>query len=236
MRLGRAETKTRWYKERNEVECTMDDQHSSVLVTRNHGFKVVSKVAEQSPGTVRNAIATCPYPNCGATTPRDYISQEAQAGRLGHQLYCIIYRDQWWPKTKSGKPRKRPKTRRGFRLATPEDDNSPEVAQWLKELKPQWDAEDVLPGEAVPERNDNRPHNYGMSPWRNMFSPRQQLAHGHCVQAFRELVDEYRDAGVLDDTRKAAWCSILFSLGRQVRGYGGRQMYAILEVTCLRSG
>ena len=23
-----------------------------------------------------------------------------------------------------------------------------------------------------------------------MFSPRQQLAHGYCVQAFRELVDE----------------------------------------------
>ena len=61
----------------------MDDQHSSVLVTRNHGFKVVSKLAEQSPGTVRNAIATCPYPNCGATTPRDYISQEGAGWTTG---------------------------------------------------------------------------------------------------------------------------------------------------------
>ena len=72
-------------------------------------FEIVESLAEQSPGTVKDAIATCPYPNCGATTPRDYISQEAQAGRLGHQLYCIIYRDQWWPPTKSGKPRKRPR-------------------------------------------------------------------------------------------------------------------------------
>ena len=34
-----------------------------------------------------------------------------------------------------------------------------------------------------------------------MFSPRQRLAHGYCVQAFRELVDEDRAAGVLDDTQ-----------------------------------
>ena len=179
-------------------------------------FKMVHKVADQSPGTVNNGIATCPSPKCGATTPKDYISQEAQAGRLDHQLYCIIYRDQWWPLTKSGKPRKRPKTRRGFRIAAPKDDNSDRVTRRLKELGPQWDAADVLPNEAVPVGNDNRPHNYGMSPWRNMFSPRQQLAHGYCVQAFRELVEEDRVAGVLDDTRKAAWCYIALALDKLI--------------------
>ena len=179
-------------------------------------FKMVHKVADQSPGTVNNGIATCPSPKCGATTPKDYISQEAQAGRLGHQLYCIIYRDQWWPLTKSGKPRKRPKTRRGFRIAAPKDDNSAWVAQRLKELAPQWDAGDVLPNEAVPVGNDNRPHNYGMSPWRNMFSPRQQLAHGYCVQAFRELVDEDRTTGVLNDTRKAAWCYVALAMDKLI--------------------
>ena len=179
-------------------------------------FEIVNRVADQSPGTVNNAIATCPYPNCGATTPRGYISQEAQAGRLGHQLYCIIYRDQWWPLTKSGKPRKRPKTRRGFRIATPKDDNSAWVTQRLKELEPQWDVAGILPNEAVPLGNDNRPHNYGMSPWRNMFSLRQQLAHGYCVQAFRELVDGDRAAGVLNDARKAAWCYIALALDKLI--------------------
>ena len=179
-------------------------------------FEIVNRVAAQSPGTVKNAIATCPYPNCGATTPRDYISQEAQAGRLSHQLYCVIYRDQWWPLTKSGKPRKRPKTKRGFRIATARDDSSALVARRLDELGPQWDAGDVLPNEAVPLGNDNRPHNYGMSPWRNMFSPRQQLAHGYCVQAFRELVDEDRTAGVLNDIRKAAWCYVALGLDKLI--------------------
>ena len=181
------------------------------------GFETVNRVVEQSPGTVNNAIATCPYPNCGATTPRDYISQEAQAGRLDHQLYCIIYRDQWWSLTKSGKPRKRPKTRRGFRIATPKDDNSAWIAQRLGELAPHWDAADVLPNEAVPEGNKTRePHRYGMSSWTDLFSPRQQLAHGYCVQAFRELVDEDRTAGVLNDIRKAAWCYVALGLDKLI--------------------
>ena len=47
---------------------------------------------------------------------------------------------------------------------------------------------------------------YGMPRWRDMFSPRQLLAHGYCVQAFHDLVDEDRDAGKLDESRKAAWC------------------------------
>ena len=179
-------------------------------------FEIVNGVSQQSPGTVKDAIATCPYPNCGATTQRDYIAQEAQAGRLSHQLYCVIYRDQWWPLTKSGRPRKRPKTNRGFRIATPKDDNSAWVAQRLKELGPQWDTADVLPNEAVPLGNDNRPHNYGMSPWRNMFSIRQQLAHGYCVQAFRELVDEDQASGDLDDIRKAAWCYIALALDKLI--------------------
>ena len=179
-------------------------------------YEVVDRVADHSLGTVKSAIATCPYPNCGATTPKDYISQEAQAGRLDHHLYCVIYQDQWWPLTKSGKPRKRPKTSLGFRVATGSDDNSSWIAQWLSGLKPQWDAKDILPNEVVPLGNDNRPHNYGMSPWREMFSPRQQLAHGYCVQAFQELVDEDRSAGLLNDTRKAAWCYVALAVDKLI--------------------
>ena len=181
------------------------------------GFEIVNSVAQQSPGTVKNAIATCPYPNCGATTQRDYISQEAQAGRLSHQLYCVIYRDQSWPLTKSGRPRKRPKTKRGFRIATPKDDNSASVAQRLKELGPLWDAEDVLPKEAVPEGNKTRePHRYGMPSWAEMFSLRQQLAHGYFVQAFREMVDEDQAGGDLDDIRKAAWGYVALALDKVI--------------------
>ena len=45
-------------------------------------------------------------------------------------------------------------------------------------------------------------------------APRQQLAHGLCVQAFRELVDEDKANGGLDDVRKAAWCYVALALDK----------------------
>ena len=98
---------------------------------------------------------------------------------------------------------------------------------------PAWNATDILPSEAVPEGNDNRPHNYGMSPWRNMFSLRQQLAHGYSVQALRELVDEDSDEGVLSEARRAAWCYIALGLDKIIhynnllgRWHPGREVVA----------
>ena len=167
-------------------------------------FEIVKTAAEQSTPTVNGAIATCPH--CGATTPKGYIAAEAQQDRLGHQLYCVVLNDQWQGFTKAGKPKKRLTTQRSFRIATPADDASIGMAEYrLAELAPSWDDGDILPAEAVPIGNDQRPHTYGMEHWVKMFSPRQQLAHGYCVQAFRECVDADEEAGRLDDRRRAAW-------------------------------
>ena len=185
-------------------------------LTRTCSFQVVNGAAKQSPGTIARAIATCPYPDCRASTPKGYVARQSLANKLGHQLYCIIWREQWHTKTKAGKWSKHPKTRRGFRAPTPSDDNLPKMAQRLEELSAVWEPDNTLPMEEVPEGNDLRPHQYGMPYWRDMFSPRQLLAHGYCVQAFRELVEEDRAAGVLDETRKAAWGYIALALDRLI--------------------
>ena len=177
-------------------------------------FEVVNKAAEQSPGTVSRAKATCPYPNCGVTTPAGYIPGEAQSGRLGHQLYCIIYRDSWYPLTRSGRPAKKPKTTRGFRIPKGTDFNNAEITTKLQELKESWEAKNILPVEEVPHGDDQRPHNYGMPRWRDMFSPRQLLAHGYCVQAFRKLVDEDKNHNQLTDVRRAAWCYVALAVDK----------------------
>ena len=187
------------------------------IETGTFDFQIVESTSEQSPGTINNGIATCPAPRCGSTTRRGYVAEQAQVGRLGHQLYCVIYRDQWRPKNKSGTFAKRPKTRRGFRLVTTEDDNTTEILRRLEELKPEWDAADILPSETVPEGNKTRePHRYGMTSWTEMFSPRQRLAHGCCVQAFRELVDADSASGVLPEARRAAWCYIALGLDKLI--------------------
>ena len=79
-----------------------------------------------------------------------------------------------------------------------------------------WEQDNILPTEEVPHGDDQRPHNYGMPRWRDMFSPRQLLAHGYCVQAFHALVDEDRDAGKLDENRKAAWCYVALGVDKLI--------------------
>ena len=131
-----------------------------------------------SDGTVTRAIASCPA--CGSTTPKGYLAQEAQAGRMGHRLYCVIYRDSWRDLTKAGKPKQRETASRVF--AEPQERHfasDTQVAHDLDQLEPQWEAEDILPNEALPDGNKTKDAiYYGMEPWIKMFNPRQQLAHG----------------------------------------------------------
>ena len=180
-------------------------------------FQIVHRTADQSRGTVSRARATCPYPNCGATTPSGYIPQEAQAGRLGHQLYCVIYRDTWNTTTKSGRPSKRPKTVRGFRVPREQDDNTEQVEARLAELEPSWERDNILPTEEVHNGDKTKTLlDYGMPRWRDVFSPRQLLAHGYCVQAFRELVDTDEEADKLDESRKAAWGYLAIAIDKLI--------------------
>ena len=186
------------------------------IATGTCSFEIVNKSSEHSQGTVSRAKARCPYSNCGATTEAGYIPREAQAGRLGHQLYCVIYRDSWYPITKSGNPAKKPKTVRGFRIPGPKDFNDAEIKSKLGELKEYWGQRNILPTEEVPHGDDQRPHNYGMPRWRDMFSPRQLLAHGYCVQALQDLVDEDKANGHLSEVRKAAWCYVALGIDKLI--------------------
>ena len=180
-------------------------------------FQIVHKTADQSPGTVSRAKATCPYPNCGATTPSGYIPQEAHAGRLGHQLYCVIYRDTWNTTTKSGRPSKRPKTVRGFRVPREQDDNTEQVEARLAELESAWERDNILPTEEVHNGDKTKTLlDCGMPRWRDVFSTRQLLAHGYCVQAFRELVDTDEGDGKLDECRKAAWGYVAIGIDKLI--------------------
>ena len=182
-------------------------------------FEIVTKAIEHSPPTKppKAKRATCPHPNCGATTPDSYIVEEAQEGRLGHQFYCVIYRDEWYPLTKAGRPRKRPKTSRGFRIPTQADHNTTQVVSRLDELAKMWERDNILPSEDIQNGDKTKTLlDYGMPKWSDVFTPRQLLAHGYCVQAFQELVDEDRHAGKLDEIRKAAWCYIALAIDKMI--------------------
>ena len=163
-------------------------------------FEIVERIEEQSPGTINRAIPTCPYSDCGASMPKGYVAHEAQSGRLGQVMYAISYRDEIYLEG-----RRRPVNIDGFRVSTTCDDNSADVDRMLADNAEEWGRKDILPTENRVEGDADRVINYGITHAINLFSPRQRLALALCVQAFRELVDEDRTAGILEDERKITW-------------------------------
>ena len=183
-------------------------------------FEIVKSTGEQSAGTVSRGDGTCPWPDCGRVIDGEVIKTQAQAGRMGEQLFTVVYKKRILTKTKAGKVRE--KWVRRYRAPRPEDDNGAEIQAMLAEKLPEWEAFDIVPNERFPEdSNDDRPIRYGMPLWRDLFSPRQLLCHGVSVEVFREMLDADLADGKLDEVRKAAYGYLALSLDK-LRDYNSR--------------
>ena len=144
----------------------------------------------------------------GLVIDGNYIRAEAQAGRMGEVLYAVAIR------TSQG---------RGFRTSTETDRVALAAAEAeLDRLLPQWEQDDVLPTEAVPEGNDRRPIQYGMARWRDLFTPRQLLVHGCFVEEYRKLIKEVRDA-IPERERADAVLALLAIVQGKAVSYNSRQ-------------
>ena len=177
-------------------------------------FEIVKSAKEQSAGTVSRGDGTCPYSDCGRVIDGDEIKRQAQAGQMGEQLFAVVYKERVEKILKSGK-RGKDKWVRGYRTPRPEDDNSAKIKELLDEKLPEWEALDLVPSERFPEvSNDDRPIQYGMPLWRDLFSPRQLLCHGTSVEIYREMLAADRAAGELNEIRKAAYGYLALSLDK----------------------
>lgn len=177
-------------------------------------FEIVHKAREQSEGTVAGGRATCPFPDCGRVIDGDAVKGIAQAGGMGEQLYAVVYKRRVQTTTKSGKPG-REKWVRGYRAPRPEDDVFATVEAKLAEKLPYWEAQDMVPTEAVPsDINDDRPIQYGMPLWRNLFSPRQLYCHCTSVEVFRELLAEDQGKKSFGEVQKAAFAYLALALDK----------------------
>lgn len=128
----------------------------------------------------------------------EYIKREAQAGRMGHMLYAVAV------KVPDGSFRSgETRWRRDFRVPSAIDRRAIALAESrMSEVEVSWRADGVIPTDAFPPGNDNRPLEYGMATWAEMYSPRQRYGHGVYVEAFKELIPEVREG--IDDPRRAS--------------------------------
>lgn len=142
--------------------------------------------AKPSDGTMKGKNAISPWTN--EVISGDYIKREAQAGRMGQQLYALAI------KTDKGNDFRSP-------LATDLDAiRSAEEA--LEKKLPEWESEALIPREPFPEAStDTRPIQYGMPTWRDMFSPRQLLTLGTYLETLRDVFHTIDEERVEDEAK-----------------------------------
>jgi putative DNA methylase len=198
-------------------------------------FEIVHSVREHGKPTVTGGTATCPFPDCGRVINGEEIKEQARAGRMGQQLYAVIFKEEKVVGyTKAGKPKK--KLVRGFRAPRPEDDVEALVRVKLAEKMPDWQARNIVPDEEVPAgTKTDEARRFGMYRWADMFSPRQLYGHCTSVEVFQELVEEIRanNSGSIPDLDRAALTYLALALDKmlnynayQVRWHSNREVLA----------
>jgi adenine-specific DNA methylase len=212
--------------------------HTEDPVHRHCTFEIVTKAKDHSAGTVKAGDGLCPFPDCVRVIDGDEVKSQAQAGKMGHQLYAVVYKQiNKMGVTKAGKDKL--KSVRGFRAPRPEDDVSDEVNAALAAKRPEWLARNILPTEKFLDcyRRNMRDciDKYGFNYWTEFFSPRQFLGHCASVELFHELTDEIREksAEVISDLDKAALSYLSIALDKllnynaiQVRWIPNREVVA----------
>jgi putative DNA methylase len=191
--------------------------------TRRCSFEIVEAIDDQSPGTVKAGNGLCPYPDCGRVIDGDDIKEQAQAGKMGDQLYAVVYRQtQVVGQTKTGKTKT--KSVRGYRAPRLADDVAAQVSAALAEKMPEWEARNIVPDEDIqPGQKTDEPRRSGIYKWRDLFSPRQRLGHCTSVEVFHDLVDElHRESGgEVGDLDRAALTYVAIAIDK-VLNYNSR--------------
>lgn len=152
----------------------------------------------------------CPYPDCRRVIVGAEIKEAAKSGNMKEQMYAVIYKKRARTRTQAGKIRT--KWLKAYREPKETDYDEKIIQKNLETKLQEWDAQNIIPSEKFPYGTDNRPIEYGMPLWRDLFSPRQLLCHGTSVEVFQDLLKEDQENGGMSDVRKAAYGYLAIAL------------------------
>ncbi|MFW5927583.1 MAG: DUF1156 domain-containing protein [Thermoplasmatota archaeon] len=135
------------------------------------------KKSEYDPtnGTISRGKATCP--RCKVVID-DEVKRQAQEEGMGYQLYAVEIRDLHNNNRGNFRP-PREEDINSFNKAKKKVEQSPEFSSLLREKRYVGPAD--------------RSTNYGITEWRDMFSPRQLLVHHTYWQAFKEVRNQIQN-------------------------------------------
>ncbi|TAK25715.1 MAG: DUF1156 domain-containing protein [Myxococcaceae bacterium] len=190
------------------------------LKSRTCSFDIVSTASQQSPGTVSNGDAQCPYPGCGRIVDADTVRESARQGTMGDRLFAVVYKTRSITVTKAGKVQE--KWTRHYRSATSTDEVGAVVAKRFQDRESEWTFQNILPNEEVPHQHPKWTlRRWGILRWTQVFSPRQLFVHCAAAEVFVELLEEERSKQSLTDVKQSAFHYLAFSLDKY-RDYNSR--------------
>jgi putative DNA methylase len=135
--------------------------------------------------TFKDGRALCP--RCGQLIDGDDVKSIARSreGGLAAQIYAVCSQVLVKLTYRNGDVKVCYLWR--FRPPTQADLDAVQAAEEeLARLRPRWEAQDLIPTEAVPEdMEDKRPREYGMPHWRDFFLPRQLLTNVVILEEIR---------------------------------------------------
>ncbi len=165
------------------------------------------KELRENTGTITKGVGTCP--RCNVTLTSDYIKNEAQSGRMGHQLITIVYNIRTGPK----------KTIRKFRTPIKKDLLAiDELDKIIEKKKDDWFNKDLIPNEDVKEGAKTRELlNKGIDKWYKLCNNRQLFTNISIVEAINDLKQELlKDETNSHEELKAIFTYIHFAFDKIV--------------------
>ncbi|MGA2702688.1 MAG: DUF1156 domain-containing protein [Isosphaeraceae bacterium] len=196
-----------WIRQGNNpvaVKVVADPSQDQCQFEIVHGMTACKRIGPDR-GTVKRGTGLSPW--TGDTIDGNYIKAEAQAGRMGQQLFAIGL-----------------KRIGSFTFRPPNETDIQAVARAdaaLAKFRAKWEAEGLIPEEP---RNEGRADwacaIYGATRWCDTYSPRQLLSLLTMLESYRELITEMK---VLDENRAMA-LSILMALAFDIAAdYNSKQ-------------
>nr|MDO8087770.1 DUF1156 domain-containing protein [Candidatus Sigynarchaeum springense]MDO8118299.1 DUF1156 domain-containing protein [Candidatus Sigynarchaeota archaeon] len=147
-------------------------------------FKVIENPTKDqvksNKGSIKGGVGTCP--RCNNSLDSDYIKNEAQSGRMGHQLMVIVYKEPIGAK----------KSIRRFR--SPNEQDLAAITKLngiIDEKIVEWKSKGLIPDEEVKVGEKTKELlNKGIDRWYKLFNSRQLLTNMIILEQINNVKDE----------------------------------------------